>query len=160
MRRNQLHATAALFPEERFPCTYWTRGWVGLRIGLDTIEKKISCSCWESNPDRPAHNLPLYRLSYPGLYIVHKRIKYREICGHFHGHFTQKNATVWSLWFVQLSCGSVDSWGDTLQAGRSQVGVPMRSLNSLNLPDPSSLTMTLGFVQPLTEISTRRSFWG
>jgi hypothetical protein len=48
-----------------------------------------------------------------------------------------------------------------LQAGRSQVEVPMRSLNLFsNVPNPSSRTMTLGFIQPLTEMSTRRYFWG
>jgi hypothetical protein len=30
-----------------------------------------------------------------------------------------------------------------------------RSLNFLNLPNPSSRTMALGFIQPVTEMSTR-----
>jgi hypothetical protein len=42
-----------------------------------------------------------------------------------------------------------------LQAGRSQVRVPMRSSDFFNLPNPSSRTMALGSTQPLTEMSTR-----
>jgi hypothetical protein len=30
----------------------------------------------------------------------------------------------------------------------------------LNLPNPSSRTVALGFAQPLTELSTRKYFWG
>jgi hypothetical protein len=44
-----------------------------------------------------------------------------------------------------------------LGAGRSQVRVPMRS-NFINLPNPSSRTMTLAFTQPLAEMNTRKSF--
>jgi hypothetical protein len=42
-----------------------------------------------------------------------------------------------------------------LQAGRSQVRVPMRPLDSFSLPNPSSRTKSLGSTQPLTEMSTR-----
>jgi hypothetical protein len=41
-----------------------------------------------------------------------------------------------------------------LQAGRSQVQVPMRWM-FFNLPNPSSRTMALGSTQHLTEMSTR-----
>jgi hypothetical protein len=41
-----------------------------------------------------------------------------------------------------------------LQAGRSRVQVPMRSLDFFNSPN-SSHTMALGSTQPLTEMSTR-----
>jgi hypothetical protein len=40
--------------------------------------------------------------------------------------------------------GSVVGWGITLQAGRSRVRFPMRSLDFFNLPNPSIRTMTLG----------------
>jgi hypothetical protein len=43
-----------------------------------------------------------------------------------------------------------------LQAGRSRIPVPMRSLNFFNLPNPSSHNMTLGLTQPLKEMSTRK----
>jgi hypothetical protein len=46
---------------------------------------------------------------------------------------------------------SVDGWGIMLQVRRLWVWVPMWSLNFLNLPNPSSHTMVLGFTQPLTE---------
>jgi hypothetical protein len=42
-----------------------------------------------------------------------------------------------------------------LQAGRSRVRFPVRSLNFIHLPIPSSRTMALGLTQPLTEMSTR-----
>jgi hypothetical protein len=42
-----------------------------------------------------------------------------------------------------------------LQAERSGVQFPMRSLDFLNLPNPSGRTMALWSTQPLTEMSTR-----
>jgi hypothetical protein len=50
---------------------------------------------------------------------------------------------------------SVIGWGTMLQAGRSRVRIPRRSLDFFNLPDPSSSTMTLGSTQPLTEMCAR-----
>jgi hypothetical protein len=51
---------------------------------------------------------------------------------------------------------SLDFSGTMLQAGRSRVQVPMRSLDFFcNWPNPSSRTMALGSTQPLTEMSTR-----
>jgi hypothetical protein len=41
-----------------------------------------------------------------------------------------------------------------LQAGRSLVRVP-DEVDFFNLPNPSSRTMALGSIQPLTEMSTR-----
>jgi hypothetical protein len=49
---------------------------------------------------------------------------------------------------------SIVGWGTMLQAGRSQVQVPMRWI-FFNWPNPSSHTMALGSTQPLTEMSTR-----
>jgi hypothetical protein len=42
-----------------------------------------------------------------------------------------------------------------LQAERSRVQFPMRSLDFFNLPNPSSLIMALDLTQPLAEMSTR-----
>jgi hypothetical protein len=42
-----------------------------------------------------------------------------------------------------------------LQAGRSRVRIPMRSLDFFSSPNPPSRIMTLGSTQPLTEMSTR-----
>jgi hypothetical protein len=42
-----------------------------------------------------------------------------------------------------------------LQAGRSRVGFPMRSLGFLKLSNPSNCTVALGSTQPPTEMSTR-----
>jgi hypothetical protein len=42
-----------------------------------------------------------------------------------------------------------------LQAVRSRVHAPMRSLFIFNLPNPSSRTMTLELTQPVKEVSTR-----
>jgi hypothetical protein len=43
-----------------------------------------------------------------------------------------------------------------LQAERSRVLFPMRSLNIFNLPNSSSRNMALESTQPLTEMSTRK----
>jgi hypothetical protein len=42
-----------------------------------------------------------------------------------------------------------------LQAGKSWVRFPMRSLDVFNGPRPSSRTVALGSDQPLTEMSTK-----
>jgi hypothetical protein len=42
-----------------------------------------------------------------------------------------------------------------LEAGRSQVLSPIYSLVFFNVPNPCSLTVTLGLTQTLTEMSTR-----
>jgi hypothetical protein len=50
-----------LYSHESLSGTHWIESLVGPRAGLDAVEKrKISYSCWELNPGRPAH-----RLSYP-----------------------------------------------------------------------------------------------
>jgi hypothetical protein len=51
--------------------------------------------------------------------------------------------------------GARDSVVDMIEAGRSWVRILMRSLDFLNLSNPSSRTMALGSTQPLTEMSTR-----
>jgi hypothetical protein len=43
-----------------------------------------------------------------------------------------------------------------LQASRSRIRFPMRSLDVFSLPNPSSLTMALGSTKPLTDMSTRK----
>jgi hypothetical protein len=51
---------------------------------------------------------------------------------------------------------SVFHWGTMLQAGRPRVWFPMRSLVFFfNWPNPSSRTMDLWSIQPLTEMSAR-----
>jgi hypothetical protein len=40
-------------------------GWVGLRVGLDAVEKRRILHCRGSNSGRPARSPSLYRLSYP-----------------------------------------------------------------------------------------------
>jgi hypothetical protein len=48
---DQLHVPVAL-PPGRAPGTHWIGDWVGLKAGLDAVEKrKISCACQESNPN-------------------------------------------------------------------------------------------------------------
>jgi hypothetical protein len=62
----------------------------------------------------------------------------------------------------RLSYGAVCSvvdWGTLLQAGRLRVRAPRR-WTFLNLPNPSSRSMTLGSTQHLTEMSTRNLPWG
>jgi hypothetical protein len=41
-------------PREMIPSTYWTGGWVDVRVGLnEEATGKILCLCRGSNPDRP-----------------------------------------------------------------------------------------------------------
>jgi hypothetical protein len=41
-------------PGERAPGTHWIGGWVGPKVGVDTVEKRKISHCRESNPGRPA----------------------------------------------------------------------------------------------------------
>jgi hypothetical protein len=43
-----------------------------------------------------------------------------------------------------------------LQAGRSRIPIPTRSLDFLNLPNPSSRPIVMDFTQQLKEISVRK----
>jgi hypothetical protein len=53
--------------------THWIGGWVGLRAGVDAVEKRKSlCPCRKSNTDLPNHSPSLYPLRYPG--------SWRSIC--------------------------------------------------------------------------------
>jgi hypothetical protein len=47
-----------------------------------------------------------------------------------------------------------------LNDGRSRVRVLMKWMNFFNLPNPFSPTVAPGPTQPLTEMSSRRYFWG
>ena len=60
--RDQLHASAALYPWER-PCNHCTGGWVSRRAGLDRCGKSRSPTGIRS-PDRQARNQSLYRPRY------------------------------------------------------------------------------------------------
>jgi hypothetical protein len=51
-------------------------------------------------------------------------------------------------------------WGAMLQSGRWRFRVSTTSSNFSNWPNPSSRITALGLVQRLTEMSTRRYFWG
>jgi hypothetical protein len=52
--------------------------------------------------------------------------------------------------------GSVFGWGTMLQAGRSRLRIPMKSLDLFfNLTDLSRLITVLELTQPLTEMNTR-----
>jgi hypothetical protein len=52
-------------PREGAPSSYWIVGWLGLRAGLHTVEKRKILHCWKSNLGCPARSPSLYRLSYP-----------------------------------------------------------------------------------------------
>jgi hypothetical protein len=63
-------------------------------------------------------------------------------------HFVKKTV-------ISGVCSSIVGGGNMLQAGRSRVRFLMRSLDFINLPNPSGRTMALGSTRPLTEMSTR-----
>jgi hypothetical protein len=53
----QLYAPAAIPPEERFPDTHWTEGWVGPRASMDVVEGrkiKIPDSVWNGKKNNKA----------------------------------------------------------------------------------------------------------
>jgi hypothetical protein len=44
-------SSGRLSTEEIATCTYWSRGWVDFRVGMDAVEKSdIFCPCRKSNP--------------------------------------------------------------------------------------------------------------
>jgi hypothetical protein len=60
----QLHASAALPPEEEEPHTPWIRGWVGTRTSLDAVAKRKYPHHYfyrESIPGRPTRSLVFIR---------------------------------------------------------------------------------------------------
>jgi hypothetical protein len=69
---------------------------------------------------------------------------------------TYKWATAFILGIIMWkgARSSVVGWGTMLQARRSQVRFPM-SLDFFNWPNPSSHTMALVSIQPLTKMNTR-----
>jgi hypothetical protein len=74
-----------------------------------------------------------------------------KIITHPHQHglcFLIATVVIWAR-------GGVFGWGTMLQAGRLRVWVTMRTLDSFNFSNPSSRTMFLGSIQPLTEMSAR-----
>jgi hypothetical protein len=67
---------------------------MGPRAGLDAVEeRKISCSCRESNHGRPARSPLLYPLSYPASQFWNVPKKYKE---HQHYKFQQRTSLVLS----------------------------------------------------------------
>jgi hypothetical protein len=56
--RGQLHGMAALFPGKEAPGTHWIGGWMDPSASVDAmVKKKISASCQELKPRRPARSL-------------------------------------------------------------------------------------------------------
>jgi hypothetical protein len=78
-----------------------------------------------------------------------------SLCYTFHCETSKNMHWSWMLTFwifvssVKGACGCLVGWSTMLQAGRSRVQVPMRWI-IFNLPNPSSSTMALGSIQPLT----------
>jgi hypothetical protein len=72
MLNGQLHAPAALSQEKELSINR-IGGWVDSRAVLDTVKKiKMSYSCRESNPDRPAHSPSFHRLRYPCSFLKYR----------------------------------------------------------------------------------------
>jgi hypothetical protein len=58
----------ALRPGDTAPGTHCTGGWVGPRVGLDKVEKRIKyfqCPYRESNPGRPSRSLFIILIKIP-----------------------------------------------------------------------------------------------
>jgi hypothetical protein len=68
-----------LYPLEGAPGTHWRGGWVDLRTGLDDVKKRkfLTLGGLELRPlGCPARSQSLYRLRYPGSYVLRIRSKY------------------------------------------------------------------------------------
>jgi hypothetical protein len=69
LRRGISHPHRSYYPQEKSPRTHWIGGWVGLRTGLDDVEKRkfFILPGLELRPfGRPARSQSLYRQRYPG----------------------------------------------------------------------------------------------
>ena len=51
-------------------------------------------------------------------------------------------------------------WGTALQAGKVAGSIPDGAIEIFHGHNPSGRTMALGSTQPLTEMSTRNTYWG
>jgi hypothetical protein len=90
----QLHAPAALPPGKEPPVPIEKGGWVGPRVGLDAVKRKI-LHCRESNPGRPARSPSLYRL--PAYFPYFEKVQV-GLCDH---HAVCLYIPIYQL-FVQL----------------------------------------------------------
>jgi hypothetical protein len=69
------YAPATLPPRERAPGTHWIGGWVGPRVGLDTmVERKIPSLCQDSNHQSSSLWPSAVPLSYPGSCYIEVKI--------------------------------------------------------------------------------------
>jgi hypothetical protein len=63
--RGQLHASAAIHPRKKTPSIHWSAGSAPEPVWTLWSREKISCTCRESNPVRPARSYtdwPIFRL--------------------------------------------------------------------------------------------------
>jgi hypothetical protein len=93
-----------------------------------------------------------------GLYTI-KKIDTHLLIACIYFNLTKMNKYLLSIFYIGAHC-SIVGWGPMLQARKSRVWFPMRSLDFFNLPNPSSRTMALGLTQPLTELSNRNLLGG
>jgi len=80
-KSGQLHALAALPPQEITPSTHWIGWWVGPRADQNAVGKrKVPNPCWELNPDHPAHGLVtiLTELSHLRIFMLWYLINQRD----------------------------------------------------------------------------------
>jgi hypothetical protein len=108
-------------PRPLYPRTLWIGGWVGSRVGLDAVAKRIHCPCRESSPGRPTHSLVAILTEVARLVVMFSGVLYGSL-------------TLISLWFLHVyftllvtnigvripqwnsSDGLEDRWFDSRQA--------------------------------------------
>jgi hypothetical protein len=97
----KLHAPLDLPPGKEPPDTQWIGGWVGLRAGLDDVEKRkfLTLSGLELRPlGRSARSQSLYRLSSPSSFICRYTTDNLLIfILKFRAEGWDKNLSVWQL---------------------------------------------------------------
>jgi hypothetical protein len=113
-------------------------------LGLATVEEVLHCNC-------NAGAVP-YALTDGQAW------SWKCSCNNYWSRYQMKYfVPILNMYFdvgcrlITRTCGSVRVWNLYCTSSQSE-GARCR-------PNPSSSTMTLGFAQPLTEISTRRSSW-
>jgi hypothetical protein len=122
-------------------------GWVGPRAGLNNLPLQ--------NPSQIVHPVARrkYGLNYPGFPQSNHNIQYLKM-QNIVSRFSPKQSFFMKMTTERQQLAYYPT-------GRiSTTWSEVWCFQFFNWPNPSSCTVALGLTQPLTEMSTRQSFWG